>query len=95
MLALTVSLAYFIYDTICCAVELPFSWEMLIHHALTILGLAYGYVRQVVSPSNAIQRLPTILRCCYAHDTASVARDCMSGVMLFDCAHLDKHEQFN
>ncbi|KAG0583043.1 hypothetical protein KC19_3G104400 [Ceratodon purpureus] len=47
MLALTVSLAYFIYDTICCAVELPFSWEMLIHHALTILGLAYGYVRQI------------------------------------------------
>lgn len=55
MLALTVSLAYFVYDTICCAVELPFSWEMLIHHALTILGLAYGYVRQVVSASNYIQ----------------------------------------
>jgi len=47
MLAITVSLAYFIYDTICCAVELPFSMEFLIHHLLTLMGLVFGYVRQI------------------------------------------------
>ena len=52
MLALTVSLAYFTYDTLCCLVELPFSFEMLIHHALTLLGLAYGYLTQIVSASH-------------------------------------------
>jgi hypothetical protein len=44
MLALTVSLAYFIYDSICCLVELPFKLEDQIHHAITIMGLAYGYL---------------------------------------------------
>lgn len=44
MVALTVSLAYFIYDSLCCLVELPFKLEDQIHHAITIMGLAYGYL---------------------------------------------------
>lgn len=47
MLAISVSFAYFIYDTICCAVELPFSVEFLMHHLITLMGLAFGYVRQI------------------------------------------------
>ncbi|XP_024379947.1 uncharacterized protein [Physcomitrium patens] len=47
MLALTVSLAYFTYDTLCCLVELPFSLDVFMHHVLTILGLGFGYERQI------------------------------------------------
>lgn len=48
MTALTVSLAYFIYDSICCLVELPFDIEVTIHHILTITGLIFGYLRAYV-----------------------------------------------
>lgn len=45
MRAITVSLAYFIYDFGCCLLDTPVDYTTAVHHLLTILGLAYGFVR--------------------------------------------------
>lgn len=78
MLALTVSFAYFIYDTICCAVELPFSVEFLIHHLLTLLGLAFGYLQQIVRPS------PTLVSCDFSSSELRKQKFCVMFLTNFD-----------
>eukprot|EP00850_Spirogloea_muscicola_P018740 SM000175S03287 [mRNA] locus=s175:119452:120871:+ [translate_table: standard] len=42
MLAMVISLSYFIYDTVCCLCADPSDWSTTAHHALSILGFAQG-----------------------------------------------------
>jgi hypothetical protein len=46
---LTMSLGYFVYDTICCLI-IDFDVANLMHHLCTILGLVVGVVQAKVTP---------------------------------------------
>ncbi|XP_024520732.1 transmembrane protein 136 [Selaginella moellendorffii] len=45
--AITVSLAYFIYDFFCCLLEVPFDAATALHHLVSIMGLCYGFLYKV------------------------------------------------
>lgn len=42
MRLIVVSLAYFLYDFVCCLFERPVDWVISIHHVFSVLGFAFG-----------------------------------------------------
>ena len=65
-LVMLVSLSYFLYDLLCCSLEVPFDAAMAFHHVFTILGLSYGIISGHVS--SAAHRFKNKCTFAYNHE---------------------------